>query len=330
LFSYRRAALAVASFALVPVSPAGAHASYAKVNIRNGNPVQAELINNNGLVAGEYGSGISGRAFIKAPDGSHTDFAVDGSVVTLPRGLTDAGAVGGRYDLPDDTIHGFFRDASGVLTPFDGPGLGAAEINGMNANNDIVGTYFIDAHQNLGGFIRHQDGTFTLFRIKGAYPGSLHLAGINGKGEIAGYYSDANFVSHGFLRKANGRIVTFYIGQSTTASAINDKGWIAGFHDKMQGYLRKPDGTVETIAPPGQIIAITAMNNNGDVTGCYAANFRNHGFIRKASGKMVAFDLPWGDTENMCAQDINDAGQVAGYVHYGSFGETEFGFVRTP
>ncbi|MBV9570925.1 MAG: hypothetical protein JO056_06780 [Alphaproteobacteria bacterium] len=324
-----------ACVALLPPLQAGAKATYEKIWAHRAN-TQVERINNGGTVAGRFDvTGIDTRAFIKAPDGRVVDFAVDGAVVTIPRGLTDAGAVGGRYDLPDDSIHGFFRDSSGTLTAFDGPGLGAAEIAGMNAGNDIAGTYFIDENQNLGGFIRHQDGAFTSFRIDEAYPGTLRIAGINRKGEIAGYYTDSSFVSHAFLRQRDGSTTTFDApeGKGISVYAINDKGWTAGFfsnHGALQGFVRKRNGEAETFYPPGAFIAITAMNNEGDVTGCYARNFRNYGFIRKAGGKMIGFGLPWGQSEAMCAQSINEAGQVAGYVRYGSFGEKELGFVRTP
>ena len=258
-----------------------------------------------------------------------------GAIATIPRGLTDTGAVGGRYDLPDDSIHGFLRDASGTLTNFDGPGLGIAEVAGMNANNDVAGTYFVDENQNLDGFIRHQDGTFTLFHIDGVYPAALHVAGINAIGEVAGDYVDSNFLSHWFLRKPDGEIVTFDLpeGEGVTVAAINDRGWVTGFHfsgGAVHGYVRKRSGRIESFDPPGAFIAITAINNRGDVTGCYAANFRNYGFIRKAGGRVVGFDLPWGESENMCAQSINDSDQIAGYVHYGSFGKDEVGFIRTP
>ncbi len=313
--------------------PAAA-ATYTKIQVRHANGTHVSLINNVGQVAGQVDD-FEGPAFIRTPEGKVIRFAVDGAFVTIPRGLTDAGAVGGRYDLPDDSIHGFLRDESGTLTAFDGPGLGAAEIAGMNAGSDIAGTYFIDENQNLGGFIRHADGTLTLFRIDDAYPASLYVTGINRKGVVAGYYIDTNFVSHGFLRKADGLIVTFDLpdGNGITVAAVNDRGWLTGFDFSgglAHGYVWKRNGSFETFDAPGAFIAITAINNNGDVTGCYAKNFHNYGFIRKAGGKVIGFGLPWGESENMCAQSINNAGQVAGYVHYGSFGEDAVGFIRTP
>lgn len=329
--------LALACMAGLGVSQLAAAANYTKVKIRHQDVTRADVINNGGAVAGEYGNSM-GRAFIRTPDGAVTTFAVDGAVVTIPRGFTDLGAVGGRYDLPDDTIHGFFRDAVGSITPFDGPGLGAAEISGMNAANDIAGTYFIDEQQDLGGFIRHEDGSITVFSVEGARPGGLSVAGIGAKGEVAGAYTDANFVRHGFLRSPKGKLAIIDVpgsgegfGQGTDVIAVNDKGWIGGSYtdanDAVHHYVRKPDSTLETFdRSPG--VRITAINNSGDLTGCFPSNFKSHGFVRKASGKFIAFDLPWGDSEDLCAQDINDSGQVTGYVRYGAFGETQYGFIR--
>jgi hypothetical protein len=328
--------IAVVASVMLPagVLAVPATATYTKIKLKHATGTHVSVINNTGAVAGQD-DGFEGPAFIKTADGKVTRFAVDGAFVTIPRGLTDTGAVGGRYDLPDDTTHGFLRDATGALTPFDGPGLGAAEIDGMNAGNDIAGTYFVDQNQNLDGFIRHTDGSFTSFHIDDVYPDELHLAGINAKGEIAGDYVDTSFASHGFLRAANGRITTFDppAGEGITVAAMNDRGWVAGFLSRkgaLQGYVRKRNGDTETFEAPGAFIAITAMNHSGAVTGCYASNFHNYGFIRAAGGKVTGFHLPWGPSENMCPQSVNDAGQVAGYVHYGSFGEKEFGFIRTP
>lgn len=313
---------------------------YTKIRYPHAGQTAANVMNNLGAVGGQYGNG-STRAFLRAPDGASADFAVDGAVVTIPRGLSDDGAIGGRYDLPDDTIHGFFRDSAGAVTPFDGPGLGAAEIDGMNARHEIVGTYFIDADQNLGGFIRGEGGGFTLFKIDGATPGGLSVAGIAAAGQVAGAYTDTDFARHGFFRTAKGKVLTIDapdagrgFQQGTDVLAINDKGWVAGSYtdanDVAHAYLlRNPGGRFEDLGIPASY-RIAAMNDGGEIAGCFTSGFRNHGFVRKPNGRIVAFDLPWGDSQDMCPEDIADTGKVAGHVRYGSFGEKEFGFIRTP
>jgi hypothetical protein len=330
---------------LMTITLAGtaAAADFTKIKFPHDNPTVVNVINNTGAVAGQHGDGFAGRALIRAPDGKLTDFAVNGAVVTIPRGLTEEGAVGGRYDLPDDSIHGFLRDAAGILTPFDGPGLGAAEINGMNASNDIVGTYSRDQQQNLGGFIRHPDGSFTVFQVRGDRPSGLRIAGIDDAGEVAGSYSDSNFVRHAFLRNAAGKIAKFQAPDAATGSfgdgtdiiAISSNGWVTGRYTDNNGvshhYLRNPRGQFEEFdLPGGQSNQTPAVNDNGEITGSYSANFQLHGFFRKPGGKPVTFDLPWGEPYLISVETLNDSGQIAGSAAYGSFGEKEFGFIRTP
>jgi hypothetical protein len=333
----------VSCFAAAGILPATAKATFTKVKFPHANPTQAELINNHGVVAGQYGDGFAGRAFLRSADGSFTGFAVDGAVVTIPRGLTDAGAIGGRYDLPNDSIHGFFRDAAGNLTPFDGPGLGAAEIDGMNASNDIVGTYAVDNNGLLGGFIRHADGTITTFNIHGVTAsGGFSIAGIDDGGQVAGDYSDPGFVSHAFLRSSSGEITKFQapdaraksFGDGTDVVAISSNGWVTGFYTGKGGthhYSRSPDGQFEEFdLPGGQSNQTTAVNDEGVIVGSYSTSFHLHGFLRKPGGKFVTFDLPWGETESMGVLSVNDSSQIAGYAFYGTFGKREFGFIRTP
>src|SRR3954470_1364591 len=75
-----------------------AAATYTKIQVRHANGTHVSMINNVGQVAGQVDD-FEGPAFIRTPEGKVKRFAVDGAFVTIPRGLTDAGAVGGRYDL---------------------------------------------------------------------------------------------------------------------------------------------------------------------------------------------------------------------------------------
>jgi hypothetical protein len=59
-----------------------------------------------------------------------------------------------------------------------------------------MGNYF--ANNQYHGFLRARNGTFTTFDPKGST--DTEPRAINPAGEIAGYYTDANFIQHGFLR----------------------------------------------------------------------------------------------------------------------------------
>ena len=87
-----------------------------------------------------------------------------------------------------------------------------------------------------------QKSAFTIFDP----PGSVSTIpnSMNRSGAITGYYLDANFTSHGFLRS--------------------------------------PDGTFITVGPPGSVLTKPAsINSAGTITGWYQdANFIEHGFVR--------------------------------------------------
>lgn len=85
---------------------------------------------------------------------------------------------------------------------------------------------------------------------------------INGAGIIAGYYIDANAVSHGFVRASDGAMTTFDApeagtgaGQGTFALSINAAGAIAGYYITAQNVaralIRTIGGTFTTFAAPG-------------------------------------------------------------------------------
>ena len=78
--------------------------------------------------------------------------------------------------------------------------------------------------------------TFTTFDAPGAtatFPQSINPAG-----EIAGYYVDASFVWHGFLRAPDGTFTTFDAPGAvfgTFAVSINPAGAITGFYVDASG-----------------------------------------------------------------------------------------------
>jgi hypothetical protein len=83
-------------------------------------------------------------------------------------------------------------------------------------------------------------GSITPFDAPGAGTGSFQgtfPAAINPAGTITGFFTDASFASHGFVRAADGTITTFdapgagtSFFQGTTAGTINPAGAIAGYY----------------------------------------------------------------------------------------------------
>lgn len=156
------------------------------------------------------------------------------------------------------------QSASSEITIFDAPGAAAAAGSGfgtfptnINDGGTITGHY-TDANNVNHGFLRAPGGKFITFDAPGAgaAPGSgfgTFPTSISNGGVIAGHYTDAKNVNHGFLRTPGGELTTFEApgagaaagsGSGTFPNNINDAGAITGHYtdsnNVKHGFLRDP------------------------------------------------------------------------------------------
>src|SRR5439155_1087013 len=116
-------------------------------------------------------------------------------------------------------------------------------------------------------------------------------AAINAAGTVSGEYFDANYVTHGFVRAADGSFATFdppgsaYVIADTVG--INSAGTVVEQYVDANSVghraLRTADGTIVIFEARGAggtgAISITP---SGAATGSYTdSNFVSHGFVRK-------------------------------------------------
>ena len=92
----------------------------------------------------------------------------------------------------------------------------------INASGTVTGYYYASPSL-VRGFLRTADGTISTFDVMGGV--WTQPKSINAKGDIAGFYDlileGAHQVTQGFLRYANGRIVTIGPpGQTTTPTRL--------------------------------------------------------------------------------------------------------------
>jgi len=233
-------------------------------------------VNAAGDVTGFYrDTGLVYHGFVRAANGT-TTFPIDAPGAgagtyegTEPLSINAAGDIAGFYTDATFTHHGFVLPANGTITTFDAPGagtgtgtfkgaLGTAPIS-INTAGDIAGTY-TDASGARHGFVRAANGTITTFDAPGAGTGTGMLQGtvgfsINDAGDIAGGYLDASAVLYGFMRVANGTIITFSapgagagpgLLQGTGGFSINGAGNITGAYTDASGVAH---GFVVTLAP---------------------------------------------------------------------------------
>lgn len=129
---------------------------------------------------------------------------------------------------------------------------------------------------------------------------------INDLGEIAGDWADANILSHGFVRRPDGRMVNF-----------------------------DPPGMADPTSPPAIVeplgTTVNGINNRGDITGYFTdVSGAYHSFVRWADGRYTVFDDPASNSAPLAtlALAINDWGAVVGeYFDAQGF---YHGFVRWP
>jgi hypothetical protein len=275
-------------------------------------------INDLGVITGNYvdASGFS-HGFLRSTEGTFTTFDVPGvgGFGSFPIAINLEGTIVGNYTDANFNFHAFLRSPNGTFTTWSGPGAcengqpngcfgsGASNINFLGI---AVGGY----EDNSGNFVHHDlvrspDGKLTTFDVPGAGTGTYQGTGcpgcdtgLNLSGAIAGIYSDANSVNHGFLRSREGNFTTFDAPGAGTASfqgtgcpsdcptSLNVEGQITGIYIDanfvFHGYLRSPGGRIVTVDPVGSIFTFSdGINDLGSITGYYAdANVVYHGFLR--------------------------------------------------
>ena len=274
-------------------------------------------INDLAAITGNYwdAKGFS-HGFLLSRDGIFTTFDVPGAggYGTTPRAFNLEGAVVGTYTDSKYSFRAFLRSPDGKFTTWIGPdackGNGSEGCYGSGASNiNAFGTIAGGFEDNSGNFVHHSfvrnaEGKLETFDVPDAGTGSYQgtgcpgcNVGLNQLGAIAGIYSDANSVNHGFLRSPDGKFTTFDAPGAGTGSyegtgcssdcpvSLNDWGTIAGIYIDanyvLHGYLRSPVGKIVTVDPVGSTYTfLDGINDLGAITGYYVdANNVYHGFL---------------------------------------------------
>jgi len=182
--------------------------------------VQTDLlsINDAGDFTGGFVPDSSGifQAFI-SHGGAITSWSIPGALLTLAYEMNNSKQlVVGYFVDAGATLHGYYRDASGVLHfPVDPSGSTATVLFGLNDRNWVVGRYGDSSGATHGLFFLAPNNFFTF-----DYPGSTFtsLNGINDHGVICGRYVDASGIAHGFLARVRGTPPTQPMGPEMKAN----------------------------------------------------------------------------------------------------------------
>ena len=263
-------------------------------------------INNEGVIAGYFGSGEAGhpnKGYVLRPPWARNDYGNEnfpGSAQTQVTGLNDNGI----------TV-GFF-----------------STMNAANAADD-----------NNIGFWR-EDGEYHVVRYptrNNASPSVNQLLGVNDSGTAVGFYNDAKGNAHGYaynLETRRFKMITVNGATSLTATGINNGGATAGFYTTAGGatdaFLQFHHGRTITIAFPGaSATQAFGLNDNGEVVGTYTTGTGNnavtHGFTWW-NGTFTTVDYPMASSTTI--NGVNDEGDIVGF--YTDAKTNTDGFVGLP
>jgi hypothetical protein len=188
------------------------------------------------------------------------------------------------------------------------------EGNGININNEWVGTYF-DTNNSAHG-IKYLSGHFKVFDVPFQGVTGTNANGINDKGWIVGTY-DIGSVEQGFFRK-NGiySVISIPGSDDTQVYGINNKGQMVGDYsiagitwgfvgsEVNLGYNYTP---IDVLGATGTVA--TCINGKGLIGGYYLVGSVEHGFLYNGSTYTTVDNPNYANNE---VTGINNNGWVAG------------------
>ena len=280
---------AVAGPALATPQPPAANYAFTTLD-NQADPTFNQLlgINQNGVIAGYFGSGMAGhpnKGYLVVPPYGQANYINEnfpGSVQTQVTGLNDRGVTVGFWaDANNDnfgfyTRHGRFHEVNfpGSMNP---SGTSVNQLLGVNDHHTAVG-FYTDANGNNHGYTYNiRDHRFKRVMVQGAT--SLTAAAINNRNGIAGFYTDANGNVHAFLLNRHGVKTLDVPGASMTqAFGVNDEDEVVGVYQvgtgsgaMMHGFTWAPRIGFRTVDDPNGVstTTINGVNDQGELVGFY-------------------------------------------------------------
>jgi probable HAF family extracellular repeat protein len=267
---------------------------------------------------------------VAAQDTSYTVTTIDvpNSRGTQPRAINASGAIVGNYISAASVGHAFLL-IDGQFITFD-----LLEPNGFGTF-----PYGINDEGTIAGLNIEEGFIFSLTQITSIdVPSSqvTYVGGINNKGEVAGYYQDAQGAAHDFLW-SKGQFTTIDPpGPAGVQASLNDKGQVVGSYSdsttgRPRGFLYDK-GVFTTIDAPNSLATeLFGINDAGDIVGAYqdtSAQQASHGFVL-SRGVFTVLPGPGVNSPSSIAAGINRHGQIVGWFADPTTGIAH-GFLATP
>jgi len=255
-------------------------------------------INNNGRIAGYFGSGVKGHPnkgyTITAPyaQGDIKGENFPHSVQTQVTGLNDDGVQVGFYSTQNTAsgvnnnfgwyFNGSFHEVVFPTGNNDKPTTD--QLLGVNDHDVAVGFYTNGQGSNRGYAYDIRTHQFTRVLVPGYPTGtagpSLTAAAIDNRGDIAGFYTDARGTTDAFLDYRHGPFRTLDVpgASSTEALGVNDHDEVVGVYTvgtgasaAMHGFTWTPRGGFASVDDPQGVgtTTINGVNDAGDLVGFF-------------------------------------------------------------
>ena len=285
--------------------------------------------------------GISESDRLRVPAGSHfhVDWTFDAEgdyevTVVVKSALADGTAIESQpVTLTYEVGHHEEAAMAFTFDSFEVPGASATTISDIQNDGTLVGRYLDDAGLSHG-FVRKGDDltTFNVTGTTNTFPG-----GMNSKGQVAGFYRDANDpeIQYGFIRDSDGTVTSIKPeGQTFTyAWRINESGQVNGYWFEsdpffIRSFQRADSGDLQDFvfqgSPTGTVTR--GLNDAGVQAGWkWTDDFMLQGITWDAGGFSEPFVVEgWAHT---LPGDINNGGEIAGTVNDASFSRNA-GFFR--
>jgi hypothetical protein len=262
-------------------------------------------INNEGAIAGYFGSGAKGHPnkgyelFLPDGQGNYYNENFPGSKQTQVTGLNDLGVTVGFWstqntaNMSNDNF-GFYNVDGHYYTVNFPTGDNASpqvdQLLGVNDHDIAVGFYTNGQGSNRGYTYNIRTHSFTRVLVPGAPAGeagpSLTAAAINNYGDVAGYYAKSSSQTNAFLRLHDGQFITLAVpgASMTQAFGVNDHDEVVGAYTvgsgssaATHGFTWQPGYGFRTVDDPHGhgTTTINGVNDSGDLVGFYTDSAGN-------------------------------------------------------
>ena len=241
------------------------------------------------------------------------------------RGLNDLGQIVGSY-TSGGRQYAFFKNGDTYSTLSGIPGTNSVAW-GINDNGQVALQVMLNS-ANHGYIYDTANSSLTSIAVPGSY--STAVWGINGAGQVSGYYNDGN--NRGFMydRNTDSWTLISKANAQTWVYGVNNAGTTAGNytlggHDSGFTY----DGSLHDLNVPGaQNTRALGINDHGDIAGRYWNDGGAiQGFIY-SDGAFKTLTMP-GDKKIVRLLGINNARQIVG-LYTADGGASYHGFLGTP